>query len=434
MQIVRKIEPIPKLERKLKVCAYARVSTGKDAMLHSLSSQISFYNKKISSNSNYIFVGVYSDEAITGTKEDRAGFQKMLTACRNGEIDLIITKSISRFARNTVTLLQTVRELKSIGVDVFFEEQNLHTISEDGELVLTLLALFAEQEAYSMSENMKWRVKKNFEQGLVWGRAPYGYRIENGRFIVESSEAPAIKLIFQMYLAGHTVGEIAKTLDAKGFKPKMTKTWSRSYIRVMLKQYIYTGNVILQRTYSDNFLTKKTVINKGEKPKYLVEDSHEALVSMEDFLRVQEIMKSRLESYVYDPKESPFKGKLVCGCCGGKYQLKKNYKKLVWICHTYLAYGVNKCTSKRVPNDELVRVAKEILNVEVLTDEAVETIEKIIVSNGRLLTFYFKDGHTVDATWIEHSRSESWTPEMRENARIKELERHGKSNSHTTKD
>ena len=169
----RKVErvqfPDARKVKLLRTAAYARVSSGKDAMLHSLSAQVSYYNKLIQSNPEWLFCGVYADEALTGTKETRQNFQKLLAECRAGNIDLIITKSISRFARNTVTLLETVRELKVLGVDVFFEEQNIHTMSADGELMLTILASYAQEESYSASENQKWRIRKDFEAGKVKG-------------------------------------------------------------------------------------------------------------------------------------------------------------------------------------------------------------------------------------------------------------------------
>ena len=150
-----------------RVAAYARVSSGKDAMLHSLSSQVSYYSQYIQNHPGWLYCGVYSDEAFTGTKEDRLGFQELLAQCRAGNIDLILTKSISRFSRNTVALLETVRELKFLGVDVYFEEQNIHTLSADGELMLTILASYAQEESRSASENQKWRIRREFEEGLV---------------------------------------------------------------------------------------------------------------------------------------------------------------------------------------------------------------------------------------------------------------------------
>ena len=175
-RIIKTVQSQPKPERLLNAAAYARVSSGKDAMLRSLSAQVSFYSSMIQNHKGWNYVGVYSDEAITGTKETRENFQRLLNDCRNGKIDLVITKSISRFARNTITLLKTVRELKDLGVDVYFEEQNIHTISAEGELMLTVLASYAQEESLSVSENCKWKIRKNFENGIANTFSLYGYK------------------------------------------------------------------------------------------------------------------------------------------------------------------------------------------------------------------------------------------------------------------
>ena len=171
-------------------------------MLHSLATQVSYYKKLIQENGEWEFAGIYADEALTGTKDSRAEFQLLIEDCRAGKIDMVITKSISRFARNTVTLLQTVRELQAINVDVFFEEQHIHSNSGEGEMILTFLATFAQEESRSVSENMKWRIKKDFEQGIMWGGKPcLGYRLENKRLILVPEEAKIVQLIFQLYIA-----------------------------------------------------------------------------------------------------------------------------------------------------------------------------------------------------------------------------------------
>ena len=167
-RLIQKIEPSVDISHKLRnVAAYARVSSGKDAMLHSLSAQVGYYSELIQSNPEWRFCGVFADEAITGTKESRPEFQKMLAECRKGKIDLIITKSISRFARNTITVLETVRELKMLGIDIYFQEQNIHSISADGELMLSILSSYAQEESFSASENQKWRIRNDFEQGKI---------------------------------------------------------------------------------------------------------------------------------------------------------------------------------------------------------------------------------------------------------------------------
>ena len=210
---ITKVVYPPKLQSKKKVAAYCRVSSGKDAMLHSLSAQVSYYNGLIQKEHDWEFVGVYADEALTGTKSDRADFQKLITDCRAGKIDMVITKSISRFARNTVTLLQTVREFKALGVDIYFEEQSIHTMSSDGELMLTILASYAQEESRSASENQKWRVKKNFAEGKPWSATILGYRYFQGQYIIVPEEAELVRRIYRMFLDGLGTNAIAQTLN-----------------------------------------------------------------------------------------------------------------------------------------------------------------------------------------------------------------------------
>lgn len=433
MQIT-KISATKKLEKKKLVCAYARVSSDKDAMLHSLSAQVQYYKDYITSNNDWLFVKVYYDEGISGTKQDRPAFQQMLQDAKDGKIDLIITKSISRFARNTVTLLEAVRKLKSYDVDVYFEEQRIHSISSDGELMLTILASYAQEEARSVSENMKWRVKRNFEEGKPWGRAPYGYTIENGKFVIVPKEAKAVKLIFKLYLDGIGSYRIKDIMNKSEYPTRNNCLWTETTIRGMLKNYIYTGNAVFQTTYVKNYITKKKAKNNGEKPMYHVEECHDAIISIEDYNKVQKIIKERNEKIHkgITPKDNLFKGKLICAHCGCTFRMKKNYRKYIWRCGTYIRLGSKGCFSKQIPNDALQILTKEILGVDELTSEIIdERIEKVIVGDDRLLTFYLKDGSQIDAHWMQKSRSESWTEEMKENARRKVVERNDKSNGNS---
>lgn len=245
---VKRMAFAPKLPTLLKVAAYARVSSGKDAMHHSLSAQVSRYSEYIQSHPGWQYVGVYADEAKTGTRDSREQFQRLLADCRAGRIDLVITKSISRFARNTVTLLETVRELKELGVDVFFEEQNVHSLSTDGELMLTILASFAQAESLSASENQKWRIKKNFEEGKPWSNKLFGYCLVDGRFEVVPEEADIVRRIFAEYLSGRGTTAIANGLNADGFMTRRGFSWRPNVIAQTLRNYNYTGNLILQKT------------------------------------------------------------------------------------------------------------------------------------------------------------------------------------------
>ena len=201
---------VPAQPKATRVAAYARVSSGKDAMLHSLSAQVSYYSGLIQNHPGWLYCGVYADE------------------CRAGNIDLIITKSISRFARNTVVLLQTVRDLKSLGVDVYFEEQNIHSMSADGELMLTILASYAQEESLSASENQKWRIKKNFEEGMPWSGQVLGYKYVNGVYIVKPEEAEIVRNIFTDYLSGMGIETIMKKLNAQGKTSRNGHAWWQS--------------------------------------------------------------------------------------------------------------------------------------------------------------------------------------------------------------
>ena len=409
---------IPKLKARKRVCAYARVSSGKDAMLHSLSAQVSFYSEKIQAQRGWEYAGVYTDEAITGTKGDRAGFQRMLADCRAGKIDLIITKSISRFARNTVTLLETVRSLKEQQVDVFFEEQNIHTMSSDGELMLTILASYAQEESRSVSENQKWRIKKNFEAGIPWSPVMLGYRLVGDCFKIVPDEAETVKRIFSEYLAGAGVNAIAKGLTADKILPRRGKVWRQSTISEILRNYNYTGNLMLQKTYRENCLTKISVANDGQLPQYHAEDSHEAIIDIETYEAVQNEIKRR--EALYGPKTSchktyPYTGLLVCAKCGKHYQRKVAHTRVVWMCSTYNKLGKKYCASKAVPEIVLDELSSRF-----------ENIKKIEADDGNVLRFYLPDGHIETMTWTDPSRSESWTEEKREAARQRAYERREK--------
>lgn len=298
----------PKQPKATRVAAYARVSSGKDAMLHSLSAQISHYSETIQSHPGWLYAGVYSDEAKTGTKDSRPGFQRLLKDCRAGKIDLVLVKSISRLARNTVTLLETVRELRALGIDVYFEEQNIHTLSYEGELMLTILASYAQEEALSVSENQKWRVQKNFKEGRPWNSTMLGYRNVNGTLVIVPEEAAIVRRIFAMYLDGMGVQMIANTLNAEGVRTRFGGEFNHSGMQKILRNYAYTGNLLLQKTYREDCLTKKDYPNRGERPKYHAAETHEPIISLEDFERVQAELARRADIFCseYQPSSYPF--------------------------------------------------------------------------------------------------------------------------------
>lgn len=209
---------------KKRVAAYARISCVKDAMLHSLSAQVSYFSNLIQRNPDWIFAGIYTDE-VTGTTKERKDFQRLLADCRNGQIDMIIVKSLSHFARNTVTLLETVRELKALDVDVFFEEQNIHSMNGDGELMLSILASFAQEESRSVSENCKWRIRNDFQRGKPSFFRIYGYKMKSGRLEIVSEEAAIVRMIFRDYLDGMGCELISKKLNEMKISPMTSDQW-----------------------------------------------------------------------------------------------------------------------------------------------------------------------------------------------------------------
>lgn len=406
--------PAPKLTR---VAAYARVSSGKDAMHHSLSAQVSYYSDMIQKHPGWTYAGVYADEAKTGTKDSRENFQCLIEDCQQGKIDLVITKSVSRFARNTVTLLETVRQLKELGVDVFFEEQNIHTLSADGELMLTILASYAQEESRSASENQKWRIRKNFREGKPWNGVMLGYRQQNGKYIVVPEEAEIVWRIYTEYLDGKGLETIVNGLNADGVLTQKGFVWHKSPVSRILRNSNYTGNLLLQQYYSENHITKRKCVNDGELPKYAAADTHEAIVSPETFAAVQEEIARRTKKYTPKPPQKeryPFTGLIVCAKCGKHYRRKVTATGPVWICSTYNSKGKAACPSKQIP---------EPILMDLTADMALGDITEICAEDGNRLVFSFADGHKSVKQWHDRSRAESWTPEMRQTAGRKTKER-----------
>ena len=400
--------PLPTLKR---VAAYARVSCGKDEMLHSLAAQVSFYSNLIQDKADWVYVGVYADEAETGTKDNRPEFMRLIADCRAGLIDEVITKSISRFARNTVTLLETVRELKSLGIGVYFEEQRIHTLSADGELMLTILAGYAQEESRSCSENVKWRIRKDFEEGKPSTGKMLGYRFKDGKLEIVPEEAEIVRQIFNDYLSGMGVLAIQKKLRAQGFIMSMTG------ISGVLRNEKHTGDMLLQKTLITDHVSKKQIRNDGHLPQFYVSGSHEAIVNREVFEAVQAEIAKRAARH--HPKKFPQKqyeltGMIRCGKCGAPYRRKhaaagSKYEKIVWICDTFNTLGKSECTSQQIPEDILWEKIGEVGGLDGLAE--------IIVPDRFYLIFNLKDGTTRDVEWRHRSRSESWTDEMKNAAR-----------------
>ena len=423
MRKITKLQQTPEPVRRKRVAAYARVSSGKDAMLHSLSAQVSYYNGYIGKRGDWEFAGVYADEAITGTKETRPEFQRLLTDCRVGKIDMVITKSITRFARNTVVLLETVRELTALDVDVFFEKENIYTLSADGELMLTLLASFAQEESLSASENQKWRIRKMFEQGRPSNGRMLGYRLVDGQLQIVPEEAEIVRRIFADYLSGMGLTAISKKLRHQGV------IISRSGLHRLIRNEKYTGNLLLQKTYISDHITKKARINRGELPMYYVENAHEAIISPEIFSTVQNefLRRSRKVQTTGVKPSYPYTGIIKCGICGAAYKRKHTaigtkYDKIVWICSTFNSLGKSFCASKQIPEAILNAKVAEALDLTEFDETLMHAqISEIRVISHSTLRFILHDGQVIDRDWENPSRRESWTDEMKQAARERQL-------------
>ncbi len=290
-KVEQKIQAPP---RRKRVAAYARVSMDSERMRHSLSAQISYYSDLIQHHAEWEYAGVFADYGISGTgTNNRDEFNRMLSECETGRIDIILTKSIQRFARNTVDLLNTVRHLKELGIEVRFEKENINSLSGDGELMLSILASFAQEESRSISENIKWGVRKLYEKGVPRIGRIYGYRAKNGKYIIKEDEAEIVRRIFRMFLDGDSCYIIEKKLEKEGVKSLMGKKLHNEVISKMIRQEKYTGCTLCQKQYTTDSLTHKKVKNGGELPMYFIEGTHPAIISRETFDAAQKELAKR---------------------------------------------------------------------------------------------------------------------------------------------
>ena len=412
IQRITRLPTLPKAARKKRVAAYARVSSGKDAMLHSLASQVSHYSALIQSHPDWEYAGVYSDEAFTGTKAERPGFKGLLAAARSGSVDIVLTKSVSRFARNTVDLLKTVRELAALGVDVRFEEQGISSMSPDGELMLTLLASVAQEESRSVSENVKWRVRRDFANGRPTYQRPLGYKLINLVFTVVPEEAKVVREIFRRCIAGEGVLRISKALNEEGVPTICGRPWGPGNVRSILRNRAYTGELTLQKTYRLDHVSKKKTKNKGELPMYVIEHDHEPIVSLGEFTAAQEAMEKRLCAPKGRPRTKyPFTGLIKCGVCGSGYDRRTLKGHVHWRCRTIDRVGKCGCASRQIPQQALDAAVPSL-----------EGVRGIVALPGERLRIEFEDGHTEERRWTPPSRRDSWTPEMKEAARKRSIE------------
>ena len=388
---IRRVQPSPILQKKLRVAAYARVSV--DTLHYSLAAQVSYYSSLIQNNPAWEYAGVYADEGITGTSTThRDEFKRLIADCNAGKIDLVLVKSISRFARDTVDCLHTVRRLKEKGIAVRFERENIDSTSEDGELLLTLLASFAQEESRSIGENIRWGVRRRFAQGIPNGhKPPYGYTWDGEMFRIVPSEGEIVKEIYRRYLAGESAYAIAKTLAGRGITGRQGRPIEQTTVKDILSNISYTGTMALQKNYiSEGHIRKR---NKGELPMYLVEGIFEPLISRDDFDKAQEIRKLRAERAVNrNPVLMPFSGMVKCGCCGSGFSRRTAGKYRRWGCNTRERKGRESCDSRPIKEEELVAAVRTVMEKEDFDATKLRRKVSKIVIYGDRIDFHLVNG------------------------------------------
>ena len=378
------------ITNKRKVAAYARVSTDKEEQVTSYEAQVDYYTRYIKAKPDWEFVEVYTDEGISATStKKRDGFNRMIQDALDGKIDLIVTKSVSRFARNTVDTLTTVRKLKNKGVEVYFEKENIYTLDSKGELLITIMGSLAQEESRSISENTTWGQRKRFADGKV--SVPYkhflGYeKGEDGSLQIVEKQAKIVRSIYKMFLEGKTIRSIANYLTQKKIPtPAGKEKWSVSTVNSILKNEKYKGDALLQKSYTVDFLTKKTKKNEGEVPQYYVENSHPAIIPSEIFDMVQIEFEKRKGKMICSG--NIFAGKIICGDCGSFYGPKvwhsnEKCRKIIWRCNKKYNHE-KRCQTPNITEAGIKEKFVEVTNLLIKNKNSVITDCERLISELR---------------------------------------------------
>lgn len=401
-RVITKIEANPMLAKNLKgkeylrVAAYARVSTDSEDQLESYKAQVAYYTDAISKNPKWRFVEIYADEGITGTiDKKRPNFLRMIRDCEKGKIDLILTKSVARFARNTVDSLRYVRKLKAKGIGVYFEEQALDSLKAENEMAIGLYSVMAQAESENISANVRWGIQQRMKSGTFKFRYDIlGYeKGEDGQPKIKEDEAKIVREIFNLYLSGESFLGIKGYLEKNGFATKKGNSgWSTNLIRKMLTNEKYCGDFLMQKTFVDNCISKKTRVNRGELPKYLISNNHPAIIERSQFNLVQKEIARRSSIKKKSELAITQKGKyskyllselLVCGDCGSPYRrrirIRNGNKKIYWRCVNRLENGNKYCkdsitVDECLLKDTIKRALKKIV-------ESDKDVYEMVLSN-----------------------------------------------------
>lgn len=357
-------EPLKPTDKR-KVAAYARVSTDQDEQLNSYEAQVDYYTTFISAHDEWSFVGIYTDEGISGTSTARrTGFKRMVADALEGKIDLIVTKSVSRFARNTVDSLTVIRLLKEHGVEVYFEKESIWTFDSKGELLITIMSSLAQEESRSISENITWGQRKRFADGRVsiaYGQFLGYNRSEDGKMVIDEEEAEVVRTIYRLCMLGFSPTAIADYLTEHEIStPSGKERWHASVVRSILRNEKYRGDALLQKTFTIDFLKKKLKVNEGEVPMYYVHEDHEAIIDPYEFELVQAEIESSHDNGMRYKHKHTFTGELICACCNGKFGSKiwhsnDKYNRKMWQCNNRFKKG-NECRMPSIPDDIVKRM------------------------------------------------------------------------------
>lgn len=380
---VTELAILEKPKQFIRLAAYARVSSDSEDQRHSFAVQVKYYTEYASAHPEYVLVDIYADEGVTGTRMDkRDDFNRLIRDCKRGKIDRVITKSISRFARNTTELLTVVRMLKEFGVSIYFEEQGIDTKTVDLEMIITFPGMAAQKESETISENMRWSYKKRMESGeFNCCRAAYGYDLIDGALQINETEAEVVRRIFHLYLQGYGKQAIANQLNEDGVPKRYgQKTWHLFTIDYILNNERYMGDALLQKSYTTETLPFRKKKNCGEMTQYYVENSNPAIVSRETYQAAQELQKSKTTNHT-QKNRYPFSGVLKCPVCGHNYRRQVVNSTAYWLC-SYKAAGRTQCTCERI-REETVKSAftrmsgKLSDNREELLGELISQLEKL---------------------------------------------------------
>ena len=341
--VITKIQAATDVKIITRLAAYIRVSSDSEDQRHSFSAQYRYYNSIAANSDDTILIDIYADEGITGTCTDkRDEFNRMMNDARKHKFDRIIVKSVTRFARNTKDCLEAVRELKQLGISVYFEENNIDTNKTEGETLITLLGMVAQNESLSISKNMRWGIQKRMQNGTyITSSAPFGYDYQDKQITINVSDAQIIKQIYDLYLAGNGIDAITKILTEQ-----TQRKWYFSTVRYILRNEKYIGDSIYQKTYTSEMLPFERQLNNGKKEKYYVEDTHEKIIDEDTFSKVQKLINSRQR--VCTRQKRLFTDLIVCGQCGRSFRRTvKNYK-VYWVCRNH-DENKNKCSVMPIP-------------------------------------------------------------------------------------